>query len=341
MISPLFNPQILAQIDANAQLFQDLHGKLYLPGYCGLNNVKANDYINVVVQGLAHILPLRNSFLLNSSSSSASGSASSSSGNKGELSAAWTELLRKLWNPLRFKAQNSPHEFLQIVSQVSAKRFSLTAQADPSDFMTWFLNALEAENAGLLSEILRGSVRVESAQLNREGAVISAAAEEKSFLHLSLDLPARPLFSDPKAPGAVPQVSLSVLLGKFDGGTPVYKQNAAITYRLARLPPFLVLCVARRVKGRFGVEWNDTLVRFNAEEAIEMPGHPEVKYRLMANIYGRRSGDGEQAKAKSFGVHLRHRASGKWLEMENLQVKETESQLLFMAESLIQFWERV
>ncbi len=314
----------MSQIDANAQLFQDLHGKLYLPGYCGLNNVKANDYVNVVVQVLAHIVPLRDSFLLNSKS--------------GEVTAAWIELLRKLWNPNRFKAQNSPHEFLQTINQVSAKRFSLTAQADPGDFLTWFLNALEADNPGCLNEFLRGSVRIESVKLDRDGAVSSSSAEEKSFLHLSLDLPPKPLFSDPKAPAAVPQVSLAALLTKFDGGTPVFKQSSAFTYKLTRLPQFLLLYVTRRVKGRFGIEWNDTLVRFNADELIELPSYSNVKYRLMANIYCRRS-ESEKDK-KSFGVHLRHRASGKWLEMENLQVKETESQLLFMAESLIQLWER-
>jgi len=36
-----------------------------LAGFVGLNNIKANDYVNVVVQALTHIRPLRNYFLLN------------------------------------------------------------------------------------------------------------------------------------------------------------------------------------------------------------------------------------------------------------------------------------
>lgn len=325
-MSPLFNPQILEQIDANNQLFPDLHGKLYLPGYCGLNNVKANDYVNVIVQVLSHIPPLRDYFLLST--------------RKGELSESWTELLRKLWNPNRFKAQNSPHEFLQRITQLSAKRFSMTAQADPGDFISWMLNRLEAEQPGCLDECLRGSVRIESTQLTKDGTITNTSKEEKQFLHLSLDLPARPLFSDPKAPTAVPQVSLSALLSKFDGGTPIFKQNCALIYTLTRLPRFLFLHVTRRVRGRFGVEWNDSLVRFSANEAIGMPGFGDSKFRLIANVYCRGADEGGKDE-KVYGLHLRHRASGRWLEMENLLVKEVEGQLLFMQESLIQLWERV
>lgn len=33
-------------------------------GFVGLNNVKANDYVNVVIQALVHIPPLRDYFIL-------------------------------------------------------------------------------------------------------------------------------------------------------------------------------------------------------------------------------------------------------------------------------------
>jgi U4/U6.U5 tri-snRNP-associated protein 2 len=32
-------------------------------GFIGLNNIKANDYVNVVIQALAHVKPLRDFFL--------------------------------------------------------------------------------------------------------------------------------------------------------------------------------------------------------------------------------------------------------------------------------------
>ena len=41
-----------------------LGGKSYTPGFVGMNNIKDNDYFNVVVQALSHVSPLRNFFLL-------------------------------------------------------------------------------------------------------------------------------------------------------------------------------------------------------------------------------------------------------------------------------------
>lgn len=37
-----------------------------IEGFVGLNNIKANDYVNVMVQALGHIQPLRDHFLLDS-----------------------------------------------------------------------------------------------------------------------------------------------------------------------------------------------------------------------------------------------------------------------------------
>jgi U4/U6.U5 tri-snRNP-associated protein 2 len=51
-------------LDLETKAVLDLSKKLYLPGYVGLNNIKANDYVNVVFQALAHVRPLRNHFLL-------------------------------------------------------------------------------------------------------------------------------------------------------------------------------------------------------------------------------------------------------------------------------------
>ncbi len=36
----------------------------FYAGFVGLNNVKANDYVNVIIQSLAHIPPLRDFFIL-------------------------------------------------------------------------------------------------------------------------------------------------------------------------------------------------------------------------------------------------------------------------------------
>lgn len=45
-------------------------------------------------------------------------------------------------------AQVSPHEFMQAVMAASGKRFVIDRQADPVDFLSWFLNALHADLTG-------------------------------------------------------------------------------------------------------------------------------------------------------------------------------------------------
>ena len=63
VLKPEFTREEVGQLDTNVKLSYDLNGKSYLPGFIGLNNVKANDYSNVVVQALAHIPVLRDFFM--------------------------------------------------------------------------------------------------------------------------------------------------------------------------------------------------------------------------------------------------------------------------------------
>lgn len=42
---------------------EDLHGRRFTAGFIGMNNIKANDYANVCLQGLLHIPPLRDLLL--------------------------------------------------------------------------------------------------------------------------------------------------------------------------------------------------------------------------------------------------------------------------------------
>ena len=58
------------------------------------------------------------------------------------------ELFRKLWNPRQFKAHVSPHEMLQAVASTSNKRFKITEQGDPIEFLSWLLNTLHKALGG-------------------------------------------------------------------------------------------------------------------------------------------------------------------------------------------------
>lgn len=130
----------------------DLTSKPYLPGYVGLNNIKANDYLNVVIHSLLHVPPLRDYLLLSNLSSysteGAKGSGPSGKQPSTELLRRFAGLAKKLWNRRLFKAQVSPHEFLQEVTRVSGGKFKLTEQGDPVDFLGWLLNRLHRDMGG-------------------------------------------------------------------------------------------------------------------------------------------------------------------------------------------------
>ncbi|OAA61119.1 snRNP assembly protein [Niveomyces insectorum RCEF 264] len=171
-----------------------LTGKPYTPGFVGMNNIKENDYLNVVVQALAHVAPLRSFFLLDEFAAKTSGGGSSNSqktttaasaaNSNAELVRRFGLLVRKIWNPRAFKAHVSPHELLQEVALRSNRRFTLTAQSDPVDFLTWFLNHLHLGLGGsrtrprssIVQRVFQGRVRVTSEKLEAVGAAAAAAA---------------------------------------------------------------------------------------------------------------------------------------------------------------------
>lgn len=130
-ISHLYSPNFLFKLS------YDLNHQPYLPGYVGLNNIKRNDHMNVIIHCLLHVPPLRDYLLL-----------SNFSGKESELLKRFAGLAKKLWNPRLFKSQVSPHEFLQEVNRASAGKFRLEQQGDPVEFLGWLLYRLHKDFGG-------------------------------------------------------------------------------------------------------------------------------------------------------------------------------------------------
>jgi U4/U6.U5 tri-snRNP-associated protein 2 len=335
VIRPKFNKEILKEIDEIRTPLADIQGRQFLPGFIGLNQIKANDYVNVILQSFAHVRPLRDDFLLNFS------------GKQGGLSEAFKEVLEKIWNPTRFKGQTSPHEFLQAIGTASSKRFSLVKQSDPLDFMIFLLNTLGKE-CPIVNEVFQGRIRIDSCDISQAKGLSEGEmkVDIKPFYFLSLDLPSKPLFADPRNPTAIPQVNLTNLLEKFNGGNFTYKQTTASAYSIQKYPKYLILHVNRFIKNNFVIEHNPTIVQFSPN-SLTLPSQgmemvdvdsPSPTYNLIANIYCSFPND-EDKNEKSFGVQLKCPATDSWLEIENLMVRETQAQMLFMSESYIQIWE--
>lgn len=139
LLYPTFTPALLARIDASVSPTFDLALKPYYPGFVGLNNIKANSWMNAILHSLVHVIPLRNYFILNPLTSSP---------DTTELVRRFSMFCRKVWNPKAFKGQVSPHELLQECSNASGKRFKITEVGDPLEFLSWLLNQLHKDLGG-------------------------------------------------------------------------------------------------------------------------------------------------------------------------------------------------
>lgn len=358
---PRYTKKEVMDLDRTAKTRRSLAGKEYVPGFVGMNNIKENDYINVVVQTLSHVQSLRNYLLLEDFS------------HRSELVKRTSILFRKIWNPGAFKAHVSPHELLQDISLRSNKRFTLTTQADPVDFLSWFLNNLHLGLGGsktrpgssMVQRALQGRVKVESQAIKaradagdrlRFEDAADVRMEIVRFLFLTLDLPSAPLFQDELEKNIIPQVPLSAILSKYDGRRAQEHHAQRKRYRLLHpLPPYLMFHVKRFSQNKFVSERNPTIVTFDARN-LDMspyvepnpaewpPGEP-IWYDLVANIIHEAvrvrddvADSGEERK--TWKVQLRDRATGEWLVCQDLYVDKVQSELLYLGETYLQVWER-
>ncbi|KAK3677746.1 Ubiquitin carboxyl-terminal hydrolase 10 [Recurvomyces mirabilis] len=304
VVDPTFSAEEVKSLDRRKEPSWDLLGRKYTPGFVGLNNIKANDYFNVVVQALAHIPPLRNFFMREDLSTAP------------QLPQRLSTLIRKLWNPQAFKNHVSPHELLQEISLRSNKKFTLTSQGDPVDFLSWFLNNLHLTLGGhktkphssLIQKIFQGTLRLESQPITASGTSASGQmrfddntssikTQTTPYTILTLDLPPAPLFQDDTEKNIIPQIPLTTILQKYNGTTTQEKLDKRLRYRLLHpLPPYLIMHIKRFQANKFlaQAQRNPTIVTFNPR-ALDLspfvqpdpshhPGGEPIIYELVANI---------------------------------------------------------
>ncbi|KFO65116.1 U4/U6.U5 tri-snRNP-associated protein 2, partial [Corvus brachyrhynchos] len=342
VLKPTFTAQHIAHLDKQAKLSRAYDGTTYLPGIVGLNNIKANDYANAVLQALSNVPPLRNYFLEEENYRRIQRPP-------GDimflLVQRFGELMRKLWNPRNFKAHVSPHEMLQAVVLCSKKNFQITKQGDGVEFLSWFLNALHAALGGTKRKKKRGWGEEKEQLL--QNSEYQERMVESTFLYLTLDLPTAPLYKDEKEQLIIPQVPLFSILAKFNGSTEkeykTYKENFLKRFQLTRLPPYLIFCIKRFTKNNFFVEKNPTIVNFpitnvDLREYLSeevQAAHAHTTYDLIANIVH----DGKPSEG-SYRIHVLHHGTGKWYELQDLQVTDILPQMITLSEAYIQIWKR-
>ncbi|KAF8841936.1 cysteine proteinase [Paxillus ammoniavirescens] len=361
VLNPQFTRAKIANLNSPSHLSKpsyDLTHKPYLPGYIGLNNIKRNDHMNVIIHSLLHVPPLRDYFLL-----------SEFNGKETELVKRFAALAKKIWNPRLFKSQVSPHEFLQEVNRASAGKFRLEKQGDPVEFLGWLLNRLHQDmggtkkkNSSIIFSTFQGELRVEMQQVivqpdeaGNEKPKFDIDRDIKStvspFLFLAVDLPPPPLFQDAVEKNIIPQVSIHSVLAKYDGVTTQESAGQLRRYKCQRLPRYIILHCKRFTKNAFVEEKNPTIVTFplrgvDFREYLDAPpSHPPTVYDLIANVtHESVAGTTRDKENTIWKVHLRVGGGGgegeKWLQVQDLIVEETRKEMIFLGETVLQIWER-
>ncbi|KAJ9689900.1 hypothetical protein PVL29_012527 [Vitis rotundifolia] len=363
VLNPRFTREQVDQLDKNKQWSRALDGSDYLPGMVGLNNIKETDFVNVTIQSLMRVTPLRNFFLIPENYRHC----------KSPLVHRFGELTRKIWHARNFKGQVSPHEFLQAVMKASKKRFRIGAQSDPVEFMSWLLNTLHGDlrtskkNSSIIYNCFQGELEVvkeipnkgffekrENGDDQNNATTADGHADviletcRMPFLMLGLDLPPPPLFKDVMEKNIIPQVPLFNILKKFDGElvTEVVRPRIArMRYRVTRLPQYLILHMRRFTKNNFFIEKNPTLVNFpvknlELKDYIPLPAPKEneklrSKYDLIANIVH----DGKPGEG-FYRVFVQRKSEELWYEMQDLHVSETLPQMVALSETYMQIYEQ-
>ncbi|KAG1771311.1 cysteine proteinase [Suillus occidentalis] len=357
VLNPSFTKASTSTLSSPSHLLKpsyDLSSKPYLSGYIGLNNIKRNDHMNVIIHSLLHIPPLRDYLLL-----------SSFHGKESELVKRFAALAKKIWNPRLFKSQVSPHEFLQEVNRASAGKFRLEQQGDPVEFLGWLLNRLHKDMGGtkrkkssIIFSTFQGELRVETQQVvvrpdstGSEKPQFDIDRDIKAtvspFLFLAVDLPPPPLFQDTIEKNIIPQVSIHSVLAKYDGESAGQLRR----YKCQRLPQYIILHFKRFTKNAFVEEKNPTIVTFplrgvDFREYLDAaPTHPPTVYDLIANVtHESVAGTTRDKENTIWKVHLRAAGGGgegeKWFQIQDLIVEETRKEMIFLGETVLQIWEQ-
>lgn len=360
VLAPSFDPAMIEAFSSASippKPSYDLSSHPYLPGYVGLNNIKRNDHMNVIIHALLHIRPLRDYLL-----------SSNFRGKESELVKRFSALAKKIWNPRLFKSQVSPHEFLQEVNRASAGKFRLEQQGDPVEFLSWLLNRLHKDmggtkkkNSSPIFSTFQGELRVETQQVlvrpdqgDDEKPHFDIDREIKStvapFLFLAIDLPPPPLFQDAVEKNIIPQVGIHSVLAKYDGRATQESAGQLRRYKCQRLPRYIILHYKRFTKNNFVEEKNPTIVTFplrgvDFKDYLDTPSTAtSTLYDLVANVtHESVAGTTRDKENTVWKVHLRAPGgenSEKWFQVQDLIVEEVRKEMIFLGETVLQIWER-
>ena len=350
-LKPIYTKDNINDVDKNFNNSYSLEGKKFIPGYIGLNNVKKNDYFNVVIQAFSHLEKIRNFFLMFNNNKHFD--------EKYYLEVfikRLSELNKKIWNKNNFKDHVNPIEILQILPKISNQQFTLNKQSDVVPFLSWFINVLnnyfinqKAEiKENLIQKYFTGEIQIETYTLIKDrtqvlkmkkkivkidGIEYTYDIKKTKFYYLTLDLPSIPLFKDSNKKINIPQVPIKELLNKFSGDIfidePIKEQKKKL--KIVSLPKYLILIFKRFHNNMIFLEKNPTIIKFPLENLEIL----DSTYNILANII--HDGKPEQGTYK---IQIKNKIRKEWYQIKDLNVETILPESVLIDESYIQFYEK-
>jgi U4/U6.U5 tri-snRNP-associated protein 2 len=359
VVNPTFTKQQVAKLDKDSPERYSLANEKYIPGFVGLNNLKANDYMNAVVQILTHVSPLRNFFILEPLD------------GRPELVRQFSSITRKIWNQRAFKGHVSPHEFLQQILSLTKNLFKIDEQGDPAEFLMRLLNDLHRQLGGnpkkqgssIIYKLFQGQVHMQSQEIVVGGGTGDVEGRESrltfvpgraildrdvQFLLLTLDLPPAPLFQDAIEKNIIPQVDIYSLLSKYDGRTSQELAGERRRFKISKLPPYMIFHIKRLKRTDFTVEHNPTIVTFPITSldmkeyaySFAAPPGTSTMYDLIGNITLESMYTPGGQEKRVYKAQVKDFSRDQWYVIQDLIVEVLEKERMHLAESYIQVWQR-
>ncbi|KAH3685694.1 hypothetical protein WICPIJ_003335 [Wickerhamomyces pijperi] len=295
----------------------DLDGTEYTQSVIGMNNIKGNDYTNVILQALIHIPKIRDFFLLKDHSEESN-----------ELLKRFSIIVKKMYSLKLFRNHVSPHEILQCIDVMSKKKFTIGTKGMPNDFLLWFVNTLNSDTK-IFSSSLQGKLEISTSIKGKDEVIV----KRQKFWELNLKLPPVSVLKKEKPL----QTSLYTLLEPYTNSTDIIVSETQTTrYKITKFPEYLVLNFNRFMDFNLNIpldlkERNKSIVEFPFNLEFN---NGEVKYKLISNVVHY-----EMNNQSNWKIQMN--LNRKWYEIDNLQITEKEKEFLFLNETCLQIWRRV
>lgn len=320
-INPQFDIQDLQSLPLKS--VDLIGGKQYMPGYIGFSTTTTSkiDHITCIIIAIAHVIPIRDYLLV----------LKESTGN--ELIDSLSILVKKMWSSHLLKSHLSPDELLSYLA-INFEKL-LDPKTDIRSVLVWLLNKLSVstkEVRKVVASSCQGKIQI-----------LDDAGNKKCmpFWNLSLDLPSVSFFKDGRTVNELPRCNFENLLkAKF-----FRNQMSKFQIIENKLPNYLIIHYNRFDKLQINKEFpiktrNQTIVEYPLVCNIT----PTHKYRLIVNIIDdvkQKLDSIDEDDENNWKAQIYNSKNDVWVEIDGIDVKEKEQELLFLNETHIQIWERI